>query len=49
MIRHRVATVGRPGPACGGCDWQHLGYPAQLLHKAALVRDCVERKLSQTI
>lgn len=37
------AAPGRPGPACGGCDWQHLAYPAQLLHKAALVRDCVER------
>ncbi|MDD5628542.1 MAG: 23S rRNA (uracil(1939)-C(5))-methyltransferase RlmD [Elusimicrobia bacterium] len=33
----------RPGPACGGCDWQHLDQPAQLRHKAALVRDCVER------
>jgi 23S rRNA (uracil1939-C5)-methyltransferase len=37
------AAPGRPGPACGGCDWQHLDYPAQLLHKAALVSDCVER------
>jgi 23S rRNA (uracil1939-C5)-methyltransferase len=33
----------RPGPACGGCDWQHLDGQAQLRHKAALVRDCVER------
>jgi len=33
----------RPGPACGGCDWQHLDASAQLRHKAALVRDCVER------
>lgn len=34
---------GRTGPACGGCDWQHLAYAAQLAHKRSIVVDCVER------
>lgn len=34
---------GRPGPACGGCDWQQLKYEAQLVHKRAVVVDCLER------
>ena len=34
---------GRAGPACGGCDWQHLDYAAQLRHKTEIVRGCVER------
>ena len=37
------AAPSRPGPACGGCDWQHLSYEAQLKHKRSLVVDCVQR------
>ncbi|MDB5103564.1 MAG: rRNA (uracil-5-)-methyltransferase RumA [Fibrobacteres bacterium] len=28
---------------CGGCDWQHMDYPAQLRHKAAIVEDALRR------
>ena len=28
---------------CGGCQWQHISYPAQLRHKTAIVRDAVAR------
>lgn len=34
---------GRLGPACGGCDWQQLGYEAQLKHKREIVADCLKR------
>lgn len=28
---------------CGGCDFMHLGYAAQLSAKVAMIRDCIER------
>src|SRR5690606_19346471 len=28
---------------CGGCKWQHLDYPAQLLYKQKQVSDALER------
>lgn len=40
--RHHAAP-SRPGPACGGCDWQHLSYEAQLRAKRGVVVDCVSR------
>src|SRR6185312_9999299 len=37
------AAPSRPGPACGGCDWQHLAYESQLRAKRGVVVDCVLR------
>lgn len=34
----RVTPRCRVVDECGGCEWQHLSQPGQLLHKAAIVR-----------
>ena len=36
-------SPSRPGPACGGCDWQQLKYEAQLKYKREVVLDCLRR------
>ena len=28
---------------CGGCQWQHLNYPAQIFHKEKVVREVLQR------
>lgn len=58
--RGRVARVVAPGPdrrdppcryygRCGGCQLQHMEYPAQLRAKAAVVTDCLRRMGGVTV
>lgn len=39
----RVAPKCPLAGKCGGCQWQHISYPAQLKNKTKIVRDTLER------
>jgi 23S rRNA (uracil1939-C5)-methyltransferase len=54
LVEAEVVEVLRPGPAricapcpvaarCGGCDWQHVAYDAQIEAKHSIVVDSLER------
>ncbi len=36
-------------PRCGGCDWQHINYDAQVRFKVRLVADQISRALNLTL
>ena len=39
----RVAPLCQYAAECGGCDWQHIAYPAQLAAKETIVREALAR------
>ena len=42
-VRPRCPHFGFEARSCGGCHWQHIGYAAQLRHKAEIVREQLRR------
>ncbi|HLF27600.1 MAG TPA: class I SAM-dependent RNA methyltransferase [Anaerolineae bacterium] len=42
-IEPRCAHFGFTATACGGCQWQHIAYAAQLRFKAEIVREQLRR------
>lgn len=54
FARGVIVKIARPSPdrvepkcplarTCGGCQWQQIGYPAQLRFKTKIVRDTLQR------
>ena len=41
--KDRVAPFCRHYEICGGCQWQHLAYEAQMEHKELIVRNAMQR------